>query len=96
MAESEIMGSRHYTAVNFVYAYFVASFEFHGANFSRSNIPGIAIRVQAIKKVTQPRFLAKKPVGADASTLGTPIRLVRSAYCVAVNLLLVILAMNAI
>lgn len=55
----------------------------------------MAIRVQAIKKLAQPRFLARNPVGAEASTLGTPMRLVRSAYCVAVNLLLVMLAMNA-
>ena len=32
---------------------------------------------------------------AIAKTLGTPMRLVRSAYCVAVNFLLVILAMKA-
>ncbi|MCP4107592.1 MAG: hypothetical protein GY749_18960 [Desulfobacteraceae bacterium] len=40
----------------------------------------MAIRVQAIKKPSHPRFLAKKPVGAEAITLGIPIRLVRSAY----------------
>jgi len=38
----------------------------HGANFRRSNIPGMAIRVQAIKKLSQPKFLTRKPVGADA------------------------------
>jgi len=85
----------HYKVVYGVRATFVIYLEFHGANFSRSSIPGMAIRVQAIKKLTQPIFLARKPVGAAASTLGTPIRLVKRAYCVAVNLLLVILAMNA-
>jgi hypothetical protein len=86
---------RHYLDIDAVNGASVILFEFHGANFSRSNIPGIAIRVQDIKKDSQPRFFARKPVGAEASTLGTPIRLVRSAYCVAVNLLFVILAMNA-
>jgi len=56
----------------------------------------MAIRVQAIKKLSQPKFLARKPVGADANTRGTPMRLLRRAYCVAVNLLFVMLAMNAI
>lgn len=87
--------SWHYKAVDVVRASFAIYLEFHGANFSRSSIPGMAIRVQAIKKLTQPIFLARNPVGAEASTLGTPIRLVRRAYCVAVNLLLVILAINA-
>ncbi len=76
-------------------AAFSPPFKFHGANFSRSNMPGIAIRVQAIKKLSQPKFLASKPVGADARTLGTPMTLVRSAYCVAVNLLSVMLAIKA-
>ena len=86
----------HYMAVDVVLAAFAIYFEFHGANFSRRSIPGMAIRVQAIKKLAQPIFLARKPVGAEANTLGTPMRLVRRAYCVAVNLLLVILAINAI
>jgi hypothetical protein len=73
----------------------VSFFEFQGANLSRSIIPGIAISVHEIKKVSQPRYLAIKPVGAEAITLGIPIRLVRRAYCVAVNFLFVILAMNA-
>ena len=64
-------------------------------NFSKRIMPGIAIRVHRIKKASQPIFLAKNPVGAEASTLGTPIRLLRRAYCVAVNLLFVILAINA-
>lgn len=87
--------SGHYMAVNVVLVAFAGYPEFHGANFNKSNIPGIAIRVQAIKKLAQPIFLARKPVGAEANTLGTPMRLVRRAYCVAVNLLLVMLAMNA-
>lgn len=82
-------------AVDVVLAAFVIYFEFHGANFNRSSIPGMAIRVQAIKKLAHPRFLARNPVGAEANTLGTPMRLVRRAYCVAVNRLLVMLAMNA-
>jgi len=56
----------------------------------------MAMRVQAIKKLSQPKLLARKPVGGDANTRGTPMRLVRRAYCVAVNLLSVMLAMNAI
>lgn len=55
----------------------------------------MAIKVQAIKKPSQPKYLAKKPVGADANTRGTPMRLLRRAYCVAVNLLFVMLAINA-
>ncbi len=53
------------------------------------------MRVQTIKKPSQPIFFAKKPVGAEATTRGTPMRLERSAYCVAVNLLFVMLAINA-
>ena len=68
---------------------------FQVANFRSSNIPGTAAKAQAIKKGSQPRFFAKKPVGAEAITRGTPIRLVKSAYWVAVNLLLVMLAMKA-
>ena len=37
----------------------------------------------------------RKPVGADTRTLGTPIRLDSRAYCVAVNRLWVMLAINA-
>ena len=48
-----------------------------------------------MKKPSHPIFFARKPVGADAITLGTPIRLVRSAYWVAVNYLFVMLAMKA-
>ena len=73
----------------------VSFFEFQGANFRRISIPGMAISVHEIKKASQPRCLAIKPVGAEAITLGIPIRLVRRAYCVAVNFLFVILAMNA-
>ncbi len=58
-------------------------------------MPGIAISVHAIKKLSQPRFFARKPVGAEASTLGNAITLVNRAYCVAVNFLFVILAINA-
>ena len=67
-------------------ASFYSSVECHDANFSRSNIPGIAMRVHPIKKTGQPRVLARNPVGAEATTLGTPMRLVRSAYWVAVLL----------
>ena len=90
-----MVSSWHYITAEVVLAVFEIYFEFHGANFSRSSIPGIAIRVQTMKKLAQPTFFARKPVGAEANTLGTPMRLVRRAYCVAVNLLLVILAMNA-
>ena len=48
-----------------------------------------------MKKASQPTLFARKPVGAEASTRGTPIRLVSRAYCVAVNFLFVMLAMNA-
>ena len=85
----------HYMAADIVLAVFVIYFEFHGANFSRSSIPGIAIKVQTMKKLSQPTFFARKPVGAEANTLGTPMRLVRRAYWVAVNFLLVMLAINA-
>ena len=64
--------------------------EFHGANFNSKSIPGIAIRAQEIKNPSQPMCFAKNPVGAEAITLGTAMRLVNSAYCVAVNFLLVI------
>jgi len=33
--------------VEVVHAGFGTSFDFHGANFSKSSIPGMAIRVQA-------------------------------------------------
>lgn len=55
----------------------------------------MAIKVQKIKKLPHPRFLTKNPVGAEANTRGTPIRLVSSAYWVAVNFLFVMLAMKA-
>ena len=55
----------------------------------------MAIKAQPQKKLSHPICLAKKPVGADAKTRGTPIRLLKRAYCVAVNFLLVILAMKA-
>ena len=74
---------------------YAVSFEFQGAHLSKSSIPGMAISVHAIKKFSHPIFLAKKPVGAEASTLGMPMRLLKSAYCVAVNLLFVMLAINA-
>jgi hypothetical protein len=56
----------------------------------------MAIRVQTIKKLSHPTFFARKPVGAEAKTRGIPMRLVSKAYWVAVNLLLVILAIKAI
>ncbi len=55
----------------------------------------MAINAHEIKNNSQPKFLARKPVGADANTRGMPIILVNNAYCVAVNFLLVMLAMNA-
>jgi hypothetical protein len=72
-----------------------SSFACHGANFNRRSIPGIAIRAHAIKKLNHPMFLAMNPVGADAMTLGIPMRLLKRAYCVAVNFLFVMLAINA-
>ena len=58
-------------------------------------MPGIAIRVQKIKKLCQPIFLAIKPVAEDASCLERPMIPVSRAYWVAVNFLLVMLAINA-
>ena len=55
----------------------------------------MAMRVQAMKKGSHPMFLARKPVGAEAKTLGMPMRLLSRAYWVAVNFLLVMLAINA-
>jgi hypothetical protein len=55
----------------------------------------MAIKVQRIKKLSHPRRLAKNPVGAEANTRGTPIRLVSKAYCVAVYFLFIMLAMKA-
>jgi hypothetical protein len=37
----------------------IAGFELHGANFNSNSIPGIAISVHAMKKLSQPRFFAK-------------------------------------
>ena len=59
-------------------------------------MPGTAMRVQAIKKLSQPKCLAIIPVIEDATALGIPMRLVRRAYWVAVNFLLVMLAIKAI
>ena len=53
------------------------------------------MRTQRIKKFSQPKCFAINPVGAEAITLGTPMRLLRSAYWVAVNFLFVILPINA-
>ena len=39
--------------------------------------------------------MAINPVGAETKTLGTPMRLLNKAYWVAVNFLLVMLAMKA-
>src|SRR5574340_29122 len=66
-----------------------------GANFKRGSMPGMAINTQKIKKFSHPICFARKPVGAEASTLGTPIRLLKSAYWVAVNFLFVMLPINA-
>ena len=63
-----------------------------GANLSRSSNPGMAIRAQAIKKLSQPMCWARKPVGVAAITRGTPMRLLNRAYCVAVKRLSVMLA----
>jgi hypothetical protein len=63
-----------------VFDYPSAFLAFHGANFNRINIPGMAIIAHARKKISHPTFLARKPVGAEASTLGTPMRLLSSAY----------------
>lgn len=67
-------------------------FRRHGAIFTSNNIPGAAKSVHAIKKPRHPIASAMKPVGADANTLGTPMRLLNSAYWVAVNRLSVMLA----
>jgi len=48
-----------------------------------------------MKNPSQPSCRAAHPVGAEASTRGSPMMLVNSAYCVAVNRLLVRLAMKA-
>ena len=55
----------------------------------------MATRVQTIKKLSQPMFLAINPVTAEAKVRGTPMRLVNKAYWVAVNFLLVMLAIKA-
>ena len=70
-------------------------FEFQGANFNKSSIPGMATRAQTIKKLSQPMCLAIIPVTADAKARGMPMRLVNKAYWVAVNFLLVMLAIKA-
>jgi hypothetical protein len=48
-----------------------------------------------MKNHSHPTRWAANPVGAEASTRGNPMMLVSSAYCVAVNFLLVRLAMKA-
>jgi hypothetical protein len=48
-----------------------------------------------MKKLPHPINSTIKPVGAAATTRGIPIRLLSRAYCVAVNCLLVRLAMKA-
>ena len=48
-----------------------------------------------MKKLSHPMCLARNPVGAEATTRGKPIMLVSKAYWVAVNFLLVILAIKA-
>lgn len=59
----------------------------------RSTKPGTAISAHRAKNRNQPKDSAMMPVGAEASTRGTPIRLDSRAYWVAVNFLLVMLAM---
>jgi len=51
--------------------------------------------VQNMKNPSHPRRAARNPVGAAAMTLGIPIRLLSRAYWVAVNFLLVMLAIKA-
>ena len=60
-----------------------------------SNSPGMAIKAQKMKNDSHPRYFTIKPVGAEAITLGTPIRLLKRAYWVAVKRLSVILAIKA-
>ena len=72
-----------------------SSLECQGANFISSSIPGVAIKVQNRKNPVHPMASAIKPVTEEASTLGIPIKLVSKAYWVAVNFLLVMLAMKA-
>ena len=55
----------------------------------------MATRVQATKKPYQPTCLAINPVTEEARARGIPIKLVSRAYWVAVNFLLVMLAINA-
>ena len=69
--------------------------EFQGANLSNSSIPGIAIRTQAMKKLSQPRYSTNKPDGDENTSLPNAMKLVNSAYCVAVNFLFVMLAIKA-
>ena len=63
---------------------------FQGAILKSRSMPGIATSAQHIKKFSQPIIFARYPVGADIITRGVAIRLLRSAYWVAVNLLSVI------
>ena len=53
------------------------------------------MRAHAIKKDSQPIIFARYPVGADIITRGMAIRLLSSAYWVAVNLLSVMEAIKA-
>jgi len=54
----------------------------------------VAASIHIIKKFSQPALWTINPVGAEAITLGKAIRLLKRAYCVAVNLLSVILAIK--
>jgi len=67
----------------------------HGANFSRSSIPGIAMKAHPVKNQNHPVYSAMNPVGAESTSRPKAMKLVNSAYWVAVNFLFVMLAINA-